>query len=119
MLVPLKVKDIGASKYKSRELALTIIYILNLNQEGLEVYICIKCKLYLVKGLKANMLISNNVFYTEGFFINLTNTSADILSCGVDIVISTRYYFKFLKYKVLANTVIFIPPKLKALVFFS
>ena len=48
--------------------------------------------------------------------INLANTSAHILSCGVTIVISARNHSQFLKRNVLANTTTFIPPKSKALV---
>lgn len=109
--MPLKVRSIGASKHKSGEFALTMLYIPGLNQEGLEVYTCIKYELHPVEDLKANMLIGNNVFYTEGFSINLANASAYILSCKVDIIISARYHSEFLKCKVLANAAIFIPFK--------
>lgn len=47
-----------------------------------------KYELYLVDGLKANMLIGNNVFYKESFFINLANIFIYIQSYGSDIVIS-------------------------------
>lgn len=57
MLVPLKVRGIDESRHKSEEFALIALYILGLDQKNSEVYAYIKCELYLVEGLKANMLI--------------------------------------------------------------
>lgn len=62
------------------------------------------------------MLIGNNFLYIKGFSIHFANAFAHIPSCEVDIVISARYHFKFLKHKVLANAVTFILPKSKALI---
>lgn len=78
ILVSLKVSGISASKYKSREFTFTTLYILGINYDKIKVYICVKCKLYLVEGLKANILISNNILYTKDFSINLIGTSAHI-----------------------------------------
>lgn len=114
--MPLKVKGIGVSKHESEKFALTGLYILSFNQEGLEIYTCIKYKLYLIEGLKINMLIGNNVFYTKGFSINLANVFTHIPSYGVDIVISAQYHSKFWKHKVLANTTTSILSKFKAFV---
>lgn len=116
MPVPLKVKGIGASRYKLREFALTTFYMLGLDKGGSEVYTCVQCELYLVDSLKANMLIGNDVLCTEDFTINLANASAHILSYGVIIVISARNHSQFLKRNVLANTATLIPPKSEALV---
>lgn len=88
----------------------------SLDRGGSEVYTCVQYKLQLVDNLKVNMLIENNVFYTEGFTINLANIFAHILSCKVTIVINTRNYSQFLKHNVLINTIIFILPKSEALV---
>ena len=118
MPVPLKVRGISASRYESEEFALTTLYMPGLDQKGLEVYACINCKLHLVEGLKANMLIGNNVFCTKGFIINFASASAHILSCGVTIVINARNHSQFLRRNILANSTIFIPPKSEALVNF-
>lgn len=90
MPVPFKVRGIGASKHKSDEFFLTALYIPGLDQRGTKVYACVKCKLHLVQGLKANMLIGENVLYTKSFIINLASISAQILSIGVTIVASAR-----------------------------
>lgn len=97
ILILLKIKNIDAFKYKLREFALIIFYIFCFNQKKLEIYICIKCILYLIKGLKANMFISNNIFYIKSFLINFANIFAYILIYRVNIVINARYYSKFLK----------------------
>lgn len=78
MPIPLKVRDIGTFKHKSEEFALTTLYISGFNYDEIKVYICIKYKLHLIKSLKANMLISNNIFDTESFSINLLNASTYI-----------------------------------------
>ena len=116
MPVPLKVRGISVSRHKSGEFAFTALYIPSLNREGSEVYACVLCELHLVDGLKANMLIGNDVLCIKGFTINLASASAHILSCGVTIVINTRNHSQFLKRNVLANTTLFIPPKSEALV---
>lgn len=118
MPVPLKVKGIGASRYKSEKFALTAFYMQGLNWEDLEVYVYINCKLHLIKSLKANILIGNDVFYTKGFKINLTSASAHILSCEITIVINARNHLEFLIHNMLANLTTFILPKSKIFVIF-
>ena len=119
MPVPLKVKGIGASRHESKEFALTALHIPGLDREGSEVYACIKCELHLVEGLKANILIGNDIHCTEGFTINLASAYAHILSCGVTIVINARNHSQFLRCNVLANATTFIPPKSEALIDFQ
>lgn len=108
--------------------------LLNINQENLrlrlfiypsfnynkiKVYIYIQCKLYLIKGLKENMLISNDIFDTKNFSINFSNIFIYIKSCDINIVINAKYHAQYFKYKILANAIIFISLKSKALVFFK
>lgn len=95
--IPLKVRGISTSQYKLEEFALVAIYIPGLNQNCAEVYAYIRCELYLVEGLKANILIGNNVFYIKSSLINLADASAHIPSYGIDITISARYHSEFLK----------------------
>ena len=119
MPVPLKVRGIGTSRHESIKFVLTALYIPGLDREGSEVYACIKCKLHLVEDLKANMLIGNNIFCTEGFTINFASASTHILSCGVTIIINARNHSQFLRRNVLADTTTFIPPKSEALINFQ
>ena len=119
MPVPLKVRGIGTSKHKSKEFALIALYIPGLDQEGSEVYACIKCELHLVESLKANIIIGNNILCTEGFTINLASAFTHIPSCGVTIVINTRNHSQFLRCNVLANATTFMPPKSEAFINFQ
>lgn len=118
MPILLKVKGIGASRHKLEEFVLTTLYISGLDQRNTDVYACVKCKLHLIEGLKANMLIRKNFFYIEGFIINLASTSANILSYGMTIVVSARNHSQFLKRNVLANTTTFVSAKFEALISF-
>lgn len=78
MPVLLKVKNINAFRHKLEKLALTTPYILSFNCNKIEIYTCIKYKLYLIKDLKANMPIGNNILYIKVFFINLLSIFAHI-----------------------------------------
>lgn len=118
MLVPLKVRGIGASRHKLEKFVLTALYIPGLDQRSTEVYACVKCKLHLVEGLKANILIGNNIFCTKSYTIKLASGFAHILSCRVTIVVSARSHSQFLKRNVLANATTFILTKSEALVGF-
>lgn len=75
MPVSLKVRSICASKHKSREFALAVLYIPGFNHDGTKVYTCVKCKLHLVDSLKVNILIGNDIFCIKGFSINLVSVS--------------------------------------------
>ena len=119
MPVPLKVRGIGASKHESRDFALTTIYIPGIDEKGREVYASISCELHLVDGLKANMLVGNDVLCTEGFAINLSTSSALIHSCGVKIDINARQHSKFLRRRALASAPTIVPPQSEALVAFQ
>ncbi len=92
MPVPLKVRGIGTSKHESGQFALTMLHIPGTDDKGREVYASLTCKLHLVDGLKANMLVGNDVLCTEGFAVNLYNSSALIHSCDVRIDINTRQH---------------------------
>lgn len=90
MSIPLKVKNIGASKYKSRDFALTIIYILDIDKQGYKIYASISCKLHLINRLKVNMLVGNDMLCTKGFAINLFTSSILIHSCSIKISINAK-----------------------------
>lgn len=54
------------------------------------VYAFIKYKLYLVKCIKANILIGNNILTPEGFVLNIGLGHAIVGSYDVKIIIRTR-----------------------------
>lgn len=61
MPVLLKVKGISAFKHELEKFILTMVYILGFDGNGYKVYVSIICELHLVDGLKANMLVENDV----------------------------------------------------------
>lgn len=103
MSIPLKVREIGASKHKSRKFAALLLYFLGKNNVGQLVYTPLTCKIYLVKDLKANLLIGNNIIFPEGFVIDIRGKNALIKSCGVTITIDTRQKEQFLTKKLLVS----------------
>ncbi len=119
MPVSLKVRGIGASKHESGQFALTTLYIPSTDEKGREVYASITCELHLVDGLKANMLVGNDVLCTEGFAGNLYNSSALIHSCGVRININARQHSQFLRHRALASASTIIPPHSEVLIVFQ
>lgn len=118
MLVLLKIRSINAFKHKSGEFTFVTIYISGFNNKSFKVYSSISCKLPLIKRLKVNILVSNNILYIEGFSINIYNTSVLLYYYNVKIDISTKYHFKFLKQRVLNHSSILITFCSKALVTF-
>lgn len=91
MTVFLNVRDIGTSKRKSGDFALTTIYIPNIDKKGHKVYASISYELHLVDKLKVNILVDNNRLCTESFAINLSTSSTLIHSCSVKIDITLSY----------------------------
>lgn len=64
MTVSLKVRGIGASKHKSEDFILAIVYIPSFDGNVRKVYASITYKLHLVDRLKANMLVANDMLWT-------------------------------------------------------
>lgn len=119
ILVILKVRGVVTSNYELNEFVFAAFYILSLNRrEGLEVYVYIRYALHLIEGLKANVLIGNNVFYIKSFTINFINSSTDILEDQISIDITTKTHSQFLRYNILTNTTIFVLPESKVLILF-
>lgn len=81
----LKIKLINALNYKLKKFTLTtfLSYKPQLAKKG--IYTCIRCKIYLIEGLKINMLISNKVLSIKSFFLNFDIAFAYIKSCGINI----------------------------------
>ena len=97
MSMSLKVKGIGVLKHESGDFGFTTIYIPDIDKKSREVYTSISYELYLVNRLKTNILMGNNIFYIEGFAINLSISSTLIHSCGMRIDINARQHSKFLR----------------------
>lgn len=119
MPVLLKIRGIEAFKHKSGHFALTTLCISSTDKKDHEVYMSITCELYLVDKLKANMLMRNDMLYTESFAVNLYNFSTLIHSFGIRININARQHSEFLRHKTLASVFTIISLHLEALVAFQ
>lgn len=90
MSTSLKVRGIGASKHKFAQFAELFLFFPGENNKRQKVYASFKCKFHLVDGLRANILIGNDIFALEKFVLNIRLAYAVVGSCGVKITISAR-----------------------------
>ena len=103
MSTPLNVRGIGTSKHKSAQFAALSLYFPGEDETGQRVYASIKCELHLVNGLRANIMVGNDILSPEGFVININKNRAFIGSCGVTIPINVKQRGRFLRRKLLAS----------------
>lgn len=101
MSIPLKVKGIRPSKYKSGEFATLLLYSSGKNNTKQLAYTFLICEIYLVKALRANLLIGNNIMSLEDFVIDIKENSVFIESCRVTVPINARQRRHFLMKKLL------------------
>ena len=102
MSTPLKVRGIGTLKHESAQFAELSLFLLGEDNEEQKVYASIRCKLYLVEGLRANILVDNDILAPESFVLNVGLGHALVGSCGVKIAIRARQRGQFLKKRLLA-----------------
>lgn len=89
MSTSLKVKRIRALRYKSEEFAALFLYFPEKDGVGKLVYALLRCEIHLVEGLRANLLIKNDIMLSENFVINIKKKTTLIGSCVV-IVLSVQ-----------------------------
>lgn len=116
MSTPLKVRGIGASKHESAQFAELSLFLPGENNKGQKVYASFKCELHLVEGLRANMLIGNNILAPENFVLNIRLGHAVVGSCGVKIIINARQRGQFLRRKLLAENDGVVSPRSEAMI---
>ena len=116
MATPLKVGEIGASKHESAQFAELSLFLSGENNKGQKVYASIRCKLHLVKSLKANILIGNNILAPENFVLNIGFGHALVGSCGVKITIKAKPKGQFLRKRLLAEKDEVVPSRSKAII---
>lgn len=112
----LKVRGIGAFKHKSGEFAALSLYFPKKNEVGQLVYTFLTCEIYLVKDLRVNLLIDNNIISPEGFIIDVKEKSTLIGSCSVTILIDTKQKGQFLTRRLLVSQEIMVSAQLEAMV---
>ena len=114
--VPLKVRNIRASKHESDEFVSMPICFLGVNKHKQPVYTRIDREIHLVDGLKANMLLGNDTIVLESIMINLANSTTFTTSCNVQIAIKARQRGQPLRKKLMADTTIFLLSNFESLV---
>lgn len=104
MSTPLKVKEIKASKHQSTQFAKLSFFLLEKDHKRQKVYTSFKYKLHLVKSLKTNILIDNNILVPESFFFDIRWGHIVVRSFGVKITIRARQKHQFLNTKLFAKS---------------
>ena len=116
MSIPLKIRGIGTSKHESAQFAEVALFLPGESNKGQRVYASIRCELHLVEGLRANILIGNNILAPESFVLNVGLGHALVGSCGVKIAIRAKQRGQFLKKRLLAEKNRVIPPRSETMV---
>lgn len=86
----LRVKGLGSSMHNTDEYVLVPMYLPAKKEDGVKVLCCIRREIHLVKDLKANMLMGNDILGPERIILDMGKGNAFIGSCGSTIEISTR-----------------------------
>ena len=116
MSTPLTVKGIKTSKHECEKFAAPSLYFSGKNGARKLVYAFVRCEIHLVEGLRANLLIGNDIISPENFVINIEKKSTLIGSYGVTIPISARQRGQFLTRKILTREVSVVPPRSEAMI---
>lgn len=77
----LKVRNIKISKYKLDKFVSISLYFSYTNTKNKLIYTYIYQELNMVKDLKINLLVNNNIFAIERVIIDLANKTVMISSC--------------------------------------
>lgn len=90
-------------KAQVRSVCKSFLFFLGRSNKKQKIYASIRCKLYLIKCLRANILIDNNIFALKSFVLNIRLGHALIRSCRVKITVRAKQKNQFLKKKLLAK----------------
>lgn len=90
MATPLKVRSIETLKHKTDKYILEALYFPAISNKGQRIVACIRCKLYLVDNLRANILIGNDIIGTKGITIDIAKKKTYVPSCKAPLLISAR-----------------------------
>lgn len=116
MSTSLKVRKIGALKHKFAQFAKLSFFFPSENDKEKKVCTFFKCKLHLVKGLRANILIGNNILTSESFIPNVGLGHTVVGSYGVKIAIKAKQKSQFIRRKLLAESNEIVPPRFEAMI---
>lgn len=116
MLVFLKVRGIRASKHELDKFLLISIDFLGFDEHKQPVYARIYREMHLVDGLKANILVENDIIAPEDIMIDLANSTTFITSYNVRIAITARQKGQPLRKKSMADIMVSLLPNSEYLI---
>lgn len=90
-------------KQKSTQFAELSLFLPRENNERQKVYASIRCELHLVDGLRANILIGNNILVPKSFVLNVGLGHTLVGSCRVKIAIKAKQRGQFLMKRLLTK----------------
>ena len=102
MEVPLKVRGIGTSLYKTSEYTVVPFYLPGTINNGIKVIGCIRREIHLVDNLRTKILIGNDIISPEQIIIDIANKSARVGSCYLNIKINIYQRGQYVRRTVLA-----------------
>lgn len=89
-------KGINTFKHKSSEYITVLLYFIEMQQDHFFTYASIQHELHLVKGLKVNILVRNNILSAKRILINIVAQSAFIQSCNITIQLKVKQKSPFI-----------------------
>ena len=116
MATPLSVRGIGSSKHETGEYVCAPLYLIGTKDDDSPAYACLRRELHLVDGLKANMLIGNDIIGPEGILIDISKGSVYISSCGIKLMVDAKQRGPFIRREILAESNIVLPPHSERLI---
>ena len=116
MSTPLRVRGIGSSKHNSGEYAILFLYFSSKDNASQQVYASLTYKIHLIKGLRTNLLIGNNIMSLKNFIIDIKKKIVLIESCDVTVLINARQRGQFLTRKLFASQETVVPPRSEAMI---
>ena len=84
------VRDFDTTQHENSRYVILFIYFID-TKNNVFVKIFIEQKIYLIKNLKINMLINNNIIVLKNIFVNFTNQITNIRNCNVDVSLKIRF----------------------------
>lgn len=90
--ISLKIREIRASKYKYKSAKFVVLSLYFLGKDNIQrlVYVSIGYKIHLLKELRVNLLIDNNILSPKSFIIDIGRKNTLIQGYMVTIPINTK-----------------------------
>lgn len=110
---------ISLSKHEIDKYVTIPLYLLGEKNNRAKAYACIWRKLHLVDGLKANILIGNDIIGLKRISIDISSKSVYVSSCKIKLWIEAKQQDPFIWWKVLSEANVVLPPRTKKIIPFS